>query len=170
MEDKQLQLEKGDFKIRQLKENEAQLYKAMRLEAIKTEPAMFRVSNPPEAELTDIEWEQRIKNPRLVYGLFKNNQPIGMTSMLLLNPEEAYLGQSYIKKEFRGQGLSSLLYQIRMQSAYQLGLRRLSVSHRKSNLASKAANQRMGFIFTHEENMSWLDGTTEDVLYYLLDL
>lgn len=29
MEDKLLQLEKGDFKIRQLKENEAQLNKAM---------------------------------------------------------------------------------------------------------------------------------------------
>ncbi|OOG19276.1 hypothetical protein BWD42_04870 [Sphingobacterium sp. CZ-UAM] len=93
-----------------------------------------------------------------------------MTSMLLLNKDEAYLGQSYIQPLYRRLGLSTLLYRIRMEAAKTLKLKKLTVSHRKSNLASKAANQRVGFTYTHQETMNWLDGTTEDVLYYSLDL
>jgi len=170
MEETLLQIDNGMYKIRQLKESEAVLYKTMRLEAIQTEASMFRISTTPENELTDLEWQERIKYPRIVFILFKNEKPIGMTSMLLLNDQEASLGQSYIKKRFRGLGLSKLLYQIRMKYAVKLHLKRLTVSHRKSNTASKAANQRIGFIYTHLETMNWLDGTTEDVLYYVLDL
>jgi len=131
---------------------------------------MFRSSTPAETTLTDTEWEERVKYPRLVFALFKNTEPIGMTSILLSNKDEAYLGQSYIKKEYRGLGLSSLLYRIRMQSASLLKLKRLTTSHRESNLISKAANQRAGFKYTYRESIHWLDGTTEDVLYYILEL
>lgn len=102
MENSLLQFEKDVFKIRQLDENEAFLYKSMRLEAIQSEPAMFRCSTPAEADLSDADWIERIKFPRAIFGLFENDTPIGMTSILKLNDEEAYLGQSYIKKEYRG--------------------------------------------------------------------
>lgn len=170
MKEALFQIESGIYNIRQLTENEAKLYQSIRLEAIQNDPAMFRISTPPENELTDFEWQERIKYPRIVFVLFKNDQPIGMTSILLLNEQEGYLGQSYIKKDFRGLGLSKLLYQIRMESASKLKLKRVTISHRKSNAVSKAANQRIGFTFTHQETMKWLDGTTEDVLYYALDL
>nr|WP_199156554.1 GNAT family N-acetyltransferase [Pedobacter sp. ASV2] len=170
MKEHHLPGESGVFNIRQLLISEAILYKSLRLEAINAEPAMFRCTDPPEAELTDSEWKVRIKYPRLVFGLFEHDQPIGMTSILFLNEAEAYLGQSYIRKEYRGLGLSALLYKARMESAVGLQLKRLTVSHRKSNSISKAANQRAGFIFTHLETVNWLDGTTEDALYYALDL
>lgn len=86
-------------------------------------------------------------------NIFFNNST-RITNRLLLNPEEAYLGHSCIKKEFRDLGLSPFLCQIRMQSAYWSGLRRFSVSHRKSNLSSKAENPAYGFIFMHDESMS----------------
>ena len=150
--------------------NEASLYKAMRLEAIQTEPGMFRVSNPAEMDLTDEDWRQRVKHPRAVFVLFEKDHPIGMTSIILLDEEEGYLGQSYIQKKYRGQGFASLFYEIRMVWAAKMKLKRLTVSHRETNIVSKAANQRIGFKYSHRESMNWLDGTTEDVLYYTLEL
>jgi RimJ/RimL family protein N-acetyltransferase len=149
-------LRSGIYHIRRLREEEAPLYKFMRLEAIKTEPAMFRCSTPAEADLTDEQWVERIKNPRAIFGLWANDELVGMTSLLLLNDHEAYLGQSYIKKEHRGQGLSGLLYKVRMALASELRLKRLSVSHRESNIASKAANQRFKFQYSHRETANWL--------------
>ena len=131
---------------------------------------MFRCSVPAEADFTDAEWQERIKYPRAVFGLFENDQMIGMTSILLLNEREGYLGQSYIRKEYRGLGLSVLLYKIRMAWASKLQLKQLKVSHRESNTISKAANQRSGFKYSYRESANWLDGTTEDVLYYVLEL
>ena len=160
----------GVFKIRQLHENEAHLYKAIRLEAIQREPAMFRCSTPVEADLTDAQWQERIKYPRAVLGLFENKNLIGMTSILLLNDKEGYFGQSYIRKEYRGLGLSALLYKIRMAWASKLQLKQLKVSHRESNTISKAAILRSGFTYSYQEKVNWLDGTTEDVLYYILDV
>ena len=166
----QLQIEMGSYKIRQLEESEAHLYKSIRLEAIRTEPARFRCSTPAEADLTTAQWQERIKYPRFVFGLFKNDQIIGMTSILLLKEREGYLGQSYIRKEYRGLGLSVLLYKIRLACASRLQLKQWKVSHRESNTISKAANQRAGFRYSYRESASWLDGTTEDVLYYVLEL
>lgn len=164
------QSEGSIYNIRLLQEDEASLYKSMRLEAIQTEPAMFRCSTPAEAELSDEEWQERIKHPRAVFGLFEGEQLIGMTSILLLDEEEGYLGQSYIRKDYRGKKLSGLLYRIRMDWAKKMQLKRLSVSHRESNIISKAANQRSGFKYSHQESVNWLDGTTEDALYYILEL
>jgi RimJ/RimL family protein N-acetyltransferase len=170
MRGQELHFKLGIYKIRQLLENEANLYKSMRLEAIKKEPAMFRCTNPAEVDLTDEQWLERVKDPRAVFGLFANDELVGMTSILLLNNNEGYMGQSYVRKEHRGQGLSSLFYKIRMTWALDHQLKRLSVSHRESNIISKAANQRFGFQYSRREACNWQDGTTEDVLYYILDL
>lgn len=169
-EKSQIQLNTGNYKIRKLQDDEAHLYKLIRLEAIRTEPSMFRRSTPAEADLTEADWQERIKLLRAVFGLFEEEQLIGMTSVLLLNEEEGFLGQSYIRKEHRSKGLAALLYKIRMVWATEMHLKRLSVSHRESNAISKAANQRSGFQYSHREPANWLDGTTEDVLYYVLEL
>ncbi|MBB5637107.1 RimJ/RimL family protein N-acetyltransferase [Pedobacter cryoconitis] len=165
-----LGIKTGIYSIRRLREDEANLYKFMRLEAIQMEPAMFRCTTPAETDLTDAEWVERVKDPRSVFGLFANDELIGLTSILLLNEHEGYLGQSYIREPYRGKGLSALLYQVRMARAAELQLTRLSVSHRESNIASKAANQRFGFRYSRRETCNWQDGTTEDVIYYTLDL
>lgn len=170
MEERNFSVESGIYAIRQLEESEFLLYKNMRLEALNVEPAMFRVTVPPETEITDNEWQERIKEPRAVFGLYAEDVLIGITSIILLDHEEAYLGQSYIKKAHRGKGLSSLFYKIRMDWALAKHLKRIRVSHRESNLASKAANQKFGFRYTHTEPCKWQDGHSEDVLYYVLDL
>jgi RimJ/RimL family protein N-acetyltransferase len=47
---------------------------------------------------------------------------------------------------------------------------RLIVTHRASNLASKFANQKHGFVFTHTHQKIWHDGVLEDEVYYELYL
>lgn len=170
MDDTALKISLHEYHIRQFNTDEWPLYKQLRLEALKLEPSMFRVTIPPETELSDAGWAERINETRAVFGLYHNNTLIGVTSILLLNDEEAYLGQSYIQKEYRGKGLSSLFYKIRLSWASLKQLKRLSISHRKSNAASKAANQRFGFRYTHTTPCTWQDGQSEDVLYYVLDL
>ncbi|MBO9729869.1 MAG: GNAT family N-acetyltransferase [Chitinophaga sp.] len=170
MDTYQLQLETGHFIIRQLLETEYNLYKSIRLEAIQTEPTMFRCTSPAESELTDVEWKERVRHPRTIFGLYKDYELIGMTSIVLLDEEEGYLGQSYIRKAYRGMGLSTLFYKARFARASKLGLKRLKISHRESNIISKAAIRRAGFTYSYRESVNWLDGTTEDVLYYVLEL
>jgi hypothetical protein len=165
-----LAFQSGSFHIRQLTESESALYRAMRIESIQTEPTLFRRSTPPEIELSDRDWAERIRDPRIVFGLFENEKMIGITSMLLLNKEEAYFGQSFIQPLYRKLGLSSLLYKIRMVWANENQLRKLTISHREINMISKAAIRKAGFHYSHKELVQWLDGTTGYSMYYSLFL
>lgn len=168
MSESVLAFQSGSFHIRQLTERESPLYKAMRIESIQTEPTLFRQSTPPEIELSDRDWAERIRYPRIVFGLFENEKMIGITSMLLLNKEEAYFGQSFIQPQYRKLGLSSLLYKIRMGWASANQLRKLTISHREINVISKAAIQKAGFHYSHKELVQWLDGTSGYSMYYSL--
>ena len=168
MSESVLAFQSGSFHIRQLTESESPLYKAMRIESIQTEPTLFRQSTPPEIELSDKDWAERIRYPRIVFGLFEDEKMIGITSMLLLNKEEAYFGQSFIQPQYRKLGLSSLLYKIRMVWAIENQLRKLTISHREINMISKAAIRKAGFHYSHKELVQWLDGTSGYSMYYSL--
>ncbi|MBC9928841.1 GNAT family N-acetyltransferase [Chitinophaga qingshengii] len=158
------------YHIRQLQENELPLYKSMRLEALRLESSMFRRPHAEEAALPDATWLERLTHPGAVFGLFENDTIIGITGVRLLDGQVGYLGQSYIRKEYRGRGLSAMLYQARIAWAKKMQLKQLQVGHRENNLVSKAAIQRYGFTYSHREPSNWPDGSTEDVLYYVLDL
>lgn len=170
MSDQSLVVQSPSYHIRQLVESEFAYYKSIRLEAIQTEPTLFRWSNPAESSLSDFDWQERIKSPRIVFGLFKKSELIGMTSMLLLADKEAYFGQSFIRPVHRGQGLSRLLYRVRMDWANSHQLKKLIISHREINTISKIAILRAGFEYSHQELVHWLDGTTGYSLYYKLTL
>ena len=52
----------------------------------------------------------------------------------------------------------------------QPNVEKIIVSHRASNLASKYANQKHGFIETHKKEKIWTDGATEDEIFYELKI
>ncbi|ULT23239.1 GNAT family N-acetyltransferase [Sphingobacterium sp. E70] len=79
-----------------------------------------------------------------------------MTSMLLLNDTEAYFGQSFIRPEHRGQGLSSLLYKIRMTWVNTQQIKRLIISHREINTISKKRSYaQVSNIVTGNSYIGW---------------
>ena len=81
----------------------------------------------------------------------------------------AVLWGSWLAPDYRRKGISDLMYKTRIDWAKQnKTLRRIEVSHRESNLASKSANQKHGFKLIKEESKEWHDGISEkDVIYEL---
>jgi RimJ/RimL family protein N-acetyltransferase len=161
------------FSIRMFLPEESALYRAIRLEALAEDPGMFGNSHALEAAYPDAFWEERLRSPeRASFGLFAGDTLIGLTSIFRDDADatEAYMTQSYIRQEYRGRGLSRLLYTARLDWAAQNGIRVLTIGHRESNTLSCAANQRFGFRFTHREARTWPDGIKEDMLYYRLEL
>lgn len=161
------------FYTRRFSLDDIDVYKAIRLEALLNDPGMYGNSYAMEVVLPEEEWADRIANPRFArFGLYDNTSLIGITGIVIDKdkPGEAYMTQSYIRNAYRGQHLSRLLYDARIAWAKEQGVKRLIIGHRESNAASKAANQRYGFTFTHREANTWPDGAAEDMLYYELSL
>lgn len=75
-----------------------------------------------------------------------------------------------MRKEYRGIGLSVMFYEARLNWAKHENISAVIVSHRESNLASKMANQKFGFQYTHEQNKIWADGVKNQEIFYRLFL
>ena len=165
--------QKDIYTIRQLLPDDVAMYKAMRLEALRLEPGMFGNSYALESDYSEEQWMERISNPKAaIFGLYHQQELVGITAIIIdkNQAEEAYMTQSYIRAVHRGRGLSKLLYKARLDWAKRHQLKRLEIGHRESNVVSKAANQRHGFRFSHRSSRAWPDGTSEDMLYYTLEL
>jgi GNAT superfamily N-acetyltransferase len=162
------------FTIRQFSPEDVAQYKSLRLEALQLECGMFCSSYSREAAFSHEQWVARISNPNCAYfGLYNEDELIGITGIVITDeerPTEAFMTHSYIRKEYRGQRLSRILYEARLEWARTHQIKCLKVGHRVSNLISKAANQYYGFNYTHSEPNTWPDGQTEDMLYYELML
>ncbi len=148
--------------------------KSSGLEALREEPGVFANPWAKEAAFEDSFWQERLLNTHVAsFGLYSGDGTlVGLTSISSTaeKPDEAYLSQSYIRRELRGQRLSRILYNVRLSWAREHGVRKLLIGHRESNLISKAANQRYGFQYSHKESRMWPDGSNEDMLYYTLEL
>ncbi|MES2479754.1 MAG: GNAT family N-acetyltransferase [Bacteroidota bacterium] len=167
-------MEPNVFIIKPFEKAEVSEYKFMHLEALKSEPGNFGNSFQFESAFTDQQWLDRVSNPNGVcYGLYAGSALIGITSIIIANAEnseEAYMTQSYIRKDYRKLGLSKMLFEERIKWARERNLKRIIIGHRESNQISKQANQNFGFKYTHQEDCTWPDGATEPMLYYELIL
>ncbi len=146
-------------------------YKQIRLESLLKEPAVFGSNYAREAAFEEAEWGNRLLNPDAAsFGLYRGSTLIGTTGILIIEPGVALLIASYIRAAYRGKGLSALLYEARIAWAKAKGIKSIIVSHRKSNTASRAANQHFHFQYTHEEMTTWPDGQQEENVFYRLEL
>lgn len=162
----------SSYTIRQFTAADVSIYRAIRLEALQTEPGFFGNSYATELAYANEQWLARITNPYgACFGLYHLNDLIGITAIIILDKDKAhtaYMTQSYIRPAHRGKGLSKLLYNARLQWAREQGIVRLLIGHRRSNISSMKANQKFGFRYTHSESRTWPDGITEDMLHYEL--
>ena len=160
------------FTVRQFRPDEWQELKAIRLESLQKEKGKFGASFEKDNALSDDDWRSWVSGDQSAFfALLYQGQIVGITGVRAKTPETATFIASYIRDEYRGKGLSSLLYQARLDWARAHGCKSVMTGHRKSNTASKAANQKFGFVYLHtEENVSWPDDTVEDHLVYELKL
>ena len=146
--------------------------RAIRLEALLTDPGVYGSTYVRESGYDEAAWRAWIASPgRYMFLLLEGDAPVGLTGVITDrdDPTTAICVASYLKPSHRGQKLSRLFYQARIDWARTQGFRRLTVGHRLSNTASMRANQAFGFRETHREPHTWHDGTEEpEVLYELL--
>lgn len=164
---------KDGYVLRPFLPDEWPVFKAIRLDALKTELGVFGAPFDKENAYDDENWKNRLSSSDSRYfGLFREGECVGMTGVCTEknNPKCAALIATYLKRPHRGKGLSALYYQARIEWAKENGFDRITVSHRKSNEASKAANQKFGFVYTHSEEKTWPDGVTEESIFYELPL
>lgn len=160
-----------EIKIRQLTENDWSMYREIRLEALAQEPEFFATSED-EANFISENWVEHITNPNgAIFGLFHKGEIVGVTSIHRENDDprsyRAWMGQSYIKPEFRGNHLADLLFEARIEWAKkQENIIALVVAHREDNQASKNAIQHNGFKFIGSRTKTYVDGMPAKSLVY----
>ena len=164
------------YSIRKLEEKDWRVFSEIRLRALQTDPGVFGSNHEQESKFTEAEWRSRLNDPdSAVFGVFDDDRPVGMTGVAVDRDDPsrktALLWGSWLEPDAREKGISKLLYDARIGWARQQpGVVRIIVSHRESNVASKFANQKFGFVPTHVTNKVWNDGLTEKEFHYELIL
>ncbi len=158
--------------IRPFQKDEWELFKAKRLQALKDLPHLFLSSYGATAAQRDEFWQEMIAGENEeIFGLFDDQKLIGITGVFKnwrdASGITAHMAMSYIDPEYRGKGLSALLYQARIDWARAKGFKKITVGHREGNEASKAANQKFGFVFYEKEEIDFPDGRALDYRYEL---
>ncbi|MDB5490300.1 MAG: family N-acetyltransferase [Micavibrio sp.] len=162
------------FTIRQLKPEDWVVFKAIRLKALLTDPSVFSSDYQKEKLITDTGWREWLEDRRnAVFGIFDGDRPVGMTGIMIdredASGKGAKLWGSWLEPSIRGQGLSVMMYEARIDWARNHPVvEKVYVSHRESNLRSRNSNQKHGFVFKSRREQTWPDKTVEDEVYYEL--
>ncbi|MBL8543244.1 MAG: GNAT family N-acetyltransferase [Hyphomonadaceae bacterium] len=160
--------------IRPLQEDDWAPFRALRLRALQSEPGVFATAYAEAAARPESQWRWTVSGAdHQAFGLFDGAALIGITAIFRDSEDPsgatAMLAMSFIEPAYRGRGLSQLFYDARLAWARAHGgFRRIVVSHRASNEASRRANQRHGFTLTGSAPRTWPDGVTEDEISYEL--
>lgn len=166
----------SEYSIRKLDEDDWPIFKEIRLKALATDPFVFGSTLSAESKRSDDQWREFLRSPKYgVFALFANEVPKGITGIVVdrNDPEErtALLWGSWLSPDVRGNGLSRMLYESRIDWAKaHPTIERIVVSHRASNTLSKFANQAFGFSATHVTEKVWNDGMREEEFHYELIL
>ena len=166
----------GAISIRALDKADWEAFREVRLLALETEPGVFASSFEAEATMSPEEWQNLIGGPgQRIFGLFDGARLVGITAAFTWRDdpmgETAIFAMSFLLPQYRSQGLSRLFFDARLEWIRTIGtFRKVVVSHRDSNEASRRANQRAGFEFLRREPRTWPDGQTADELMYELRL
>ena len=151
-------------------------FSRIRLKALRSDPKVFGSNYEREARFSETDWKNCLnKNDSTIFMVFDDETPIGMTGISIARDDPtgktALLWGSWLAPDYRGRGLSGLMYRARIDWAKaQPNVEKIIVSHRASNLASKYANQKHGFVETHKNEKVWTDGATEDEIFYELKI
>ena len=162
------------YSIRKLHEDDWGIFAEIRLRALLTDPSVFGSNYDTESKYTESDWRSRLKDrDTAIFAVFEKDKAVGMTGVVIdrndPSRKTALLWGSWIEPEMRNKGLSKLFYTARLDWAKeQPDLERVIVSHRRSNVASKIANQRFGFAETHTVEKVWNDELSETEHFYEL--
>ncbi len=160
------------FTIRKLTEDDWFEFSRIRLKALLTDPQVFGSNHEREKDTLEEQWRETLRSVETaVFLIYDAETPIGITCVSIdredATKKTALMRGSWLAPEFRGKGLSEMMYRVRIDWAKnQPTVEKIFVSHRASHLTSKFANQKHGFKLTHKKEKVWTDGKTEDEFCY----
>ena len=116
--------------IRRLSADELELYRAIRLEALRSEPSSFATTIEDWLRLSPEGW--RAKMASAVFVAFEGNEPVGMMGLSRLTPSRmkhrARLVGVYLRKSLRGSGIAADLLDAVCDHAKSIGIQQLELA------------------------------------------
>ena len=161
--------------VRVLAEEDWALVRQIRLESLQQHPDLFCPSRDEFAFMGE-DWRARLRDTHgATFGLFVDDEICGISTIMREGNQpdarRAELAGSYIRQDYRGQGLSRLFYEARIGWAKSQGdIDTLIVEAQEDNHASHGAHRHFGFAFVHKELRAQLDGSALATLVYALEL
>lgn len=138
----------SNFTIKKLSAEDWEILKAIRIESVKVHNDVFAPSIDPEL-LSDQEWKSRLSNPNSVSFVLLDGDgnAVGLTGIYMPDPYVGHMVSTYINNENKGKGLSSMLYEARIEWAKNHPtLKKLILGQRQCNDAIRKVHQKFGQI------------------------
>lgn len=149
--------------IRRIRPDEIEVFRSIRLEALRCEPASFASRFEDWQFLPEEEWRRRFDDP--VFVAFSNDEPIGIMGLVRFRPSRmahrATLVSVYMRKSERGTGIASNLLRVVSDHATRLGVLQMELAVNAENLAALRFYKREGFIEIGRIPGGVMDGARE---------
>ncbi|WP_078544925.1 GNAT family N-acetyltransferase [Litchfieldia alkalitelluris] len=139
------------MEIRQLNPNDSEIYKILRLEALKNNPEAFSSSFEEEENDSLEKYELRFKGINsFTYGAFKQNQLVGTVTLVLETKKKvlhrATIVAMYVTPEARGLGVGKSLMLQAIQKAKEMNhVNQVYLVVTATNEPAKALYTALGF-------------------------
>lgn len=116
--------------IRLLGAEDVEVFRRIRLEALRAEPESFASSVGDWEKLSDEEWRQRI-DAAAVFVAFRDGTPVGIMGLLRERASKmahrATVIMVYVQESLRGSGLARMLLETLVDHARHQGIRQLEL-------------------------------------------
>jgi ribosomal protein S18 acetylase RimI-like enzyme len=135
--------------VRLLGPQDVEIFRRIRLEALRAEPAAYASRVEDWEALPDEEWRRRMAdNP--VFAGFLNSEPVGIMGLLRQRSSKmahrATIVMVYVRAGERGSGLASALLERLIDHAREAGIRQLELAVSVENTAASRFYEREGFV------------------------
>lgn len=138
----------GETSIRRLTEEDVDIFRAMRLEALRIEPAAYASTAADWEKLSADEWRARMI-PNNVFAAFWNGAPVGIMGLVRQGSSKmahrATLIMVYVRAEARGTGIARTLLETVKSFAADNGIRQIELAVSAENTVAVSFYKRAGF-------------------------
>lgn len=135
--------------IRLLGPEDVEIFRRIRLEALRAEPDSFASSTVDWEKLSDDEWRQRI-TAGAVFVAFRDGDPVGIMGLLRERASKmahrATVVMVYMRESLRGSGLAKMLLERLIEHARSQGIRQLELSVSAENAKAIGFYSRQDFV------------------------
>ncbi|WP_378952858.1 GNAT family N-acetyltransferase [Mesorhizobium sp. ANAO-SY3R2] len=125
-----------------------EIFKRIRLEALRLAPAAFASSERDWATLPDEEWQRRLKDNSVVVS-FHEEEPVGIMGLMPQQPSKmahrATIIMVYLRENERGGGRAAAMLDLLLDHARTLGVRQVELAVSAENPAAFRFYLREGF-------------------------